>query len=127
MLLPSCWLLTKLKYDRKSLFNRLTIIPQQDKKKYKTNTKKVRRVVSNPYSFVDIINHAAGVENGALDSFFFIVSVAFHTNNLFESNPYIPISLYCQNLWITLCRDLKNLTGQLANCCFGPKSAICLK
>ena len=58
-----------LKYNRKSLFNRLTIIPQQDKTNTKTKTKKVRRVVSNRYSLVDIPNHAAGVKDGAWDGF----------------------------------------------------------
>ena len=61
----SCWLHTKLKYYRKSLFNRLTIIPQQDKRNTKTKTKKVRRMVSNRYSLVDISNQATVVEDGA--------------------------------------------------------------
>ena len=63
-----------LKYNRKSLFNRLTIIPQQDKTNTKTKTKKVRRVVSNRYSLVDIPNHAAGMKDGAWDVFFILFS-----------------------------------------------------
>ena len=48
----------------------MTVIPQQDKTNTKTKTKKVRWVVSNWYSLVDIPNHAAGVEDGAWDGFF---------------------------------------------------------
>ena len=45
--------------------------PQARQKKItKTKTKKVRRVVSNRYSLVDIPNQAAGVEDGAWDGFF---------------------------------------------------------
>ena len=64
----SCWLHTQLMCNRKSSFNRLTIIPQQDKTI--TKTKKVIRVVFNRYSLVDIPNHAPGVEDGAWDGFF---------------------------------------------------------
>ena len=39
-------------------------------KNTKTKTKKVRRVVYNRYSLIDIPNHAAGVEDGAWDVFF---------------------------------------------------------
>ena len=60
----SCWLHTKLKYNRKSWFNIFTKIPQQDKTNRNTKTKEVRKVVSNRYSLVDIPNHAAGVEDG---------------------------------------------------------------
>ena len=38
----------------------------------KTKTKKIRRVVSNRYSLVDIPNHDAGVKDGAWDGLFFI-------------------------------------------------------
>ena len=65
-----CWLHTNLKYNRKSLFNRLTIIPQQDKKDTKTKTKKARRVVYIRFRLVDIPDHTAGVEEGAWDGFF---------------------------------------------------------
>ena len=37
----------------------------------KTKTQKVKRLVSNRYSLVDIPSHTAGVENGAWDVFFF--------------------------------------------------------
>ena len=69
------WLHTKLKYNRKSLFNRFTIIPQQEKKYVKTKTKKVKRVVLNRYSLVDISNHTAGVEDRAWKVFFIEVSI----------------------------------------------------
>ena len=48
----------------------MTIIPKQDKTNTKTKTKKVRRVVSNWFSLVDIPNHAAGVEDWDWDGFF---------------------------------------------------------
>ena len=48
----------------------MTIIPQEDKTNAKTKTKKVRRVVSNWFSLVDIPNYAAGVEDGDWDGFF---------------------------------------------------------
>ena len=49
---------------------RLTIIPHQDKTNTKTQTKKVKIVVSNRYSLFDIPNCAAGVEDGAWEGFF---------------------------------------------------------
>ena len=62
------WLVLHL--NGKGWFNRLTIIPQQ--KQTKTKTKKVRRVVTNQYSLLDIPNHAAGVEDGDWDVFFIL-------------------------------------------------------
>ena len=43
--------------------------PKARQKNTKTKTKKVKRVVSNQYSLVDIPNHAARVEDGAWDGF----------------------------------------------------------
>ena len=95
----SCWLHTKLKYYRKSLFNRLTIIPQQDKTNTKKETKKVKRVVSNRYSLFDIQNHATGVKDGAWDIFFyFLFSCQIKYFLIFTLTIYfnlILISPYC--------------------------------
>ena len=115
----SCWLHTKFKYYRKSLFSRLTIIPQDKKKIQIQRQRKLEEwfliCTVQLIQQIRLQGWRMGLGTVFLIQLLNQISFDFHTNNLFQSTPYFPISLFCQ-------RCLQNSPGYTGSLKHTPKT-----